>query len=79
MISVTGNQPASCMGEALRLLDGSPGAAPPLRLDGVTVGVKPIAIHYPTAVVAPPRWVFDANGKVARGWGLYGAGWSGGA
>ena len=44
-------------------------------LDGVTVGVDAIAIHYRnrgrrTTEVA----VFDANGKVARGWGLYDAG-----
>ena len=44
-------------------------------LDGVTVGVAALAIHYRnrgrrTTEVA----VFDANGKVARGWGLYDAG-----
>ena len=44
------------------------------ELDDVTVGVATIAIHYRSqGRRATEVAVFDADGKVARGWGLYGA------
>ena len=44
-------------------------------LDDVTVGVDAIAIQYRNrGRRATEIAVFDADGKVARGWGLYGAG-----
>ena len=43
-------------------------------LDDVNVGVGAIAIHYRNrGRRATEVAVFDADGKVARGWGLYGA------
>jgi ketosteroid isomerase-like protein len=45
------------------------------ELDDVHVGVDAIAIHYRNAGRATTEVaVFDADGRVARGWGLYGAG-----
>jgi hypothetical protein len=44
------------------------------ELDDVNVGVGAIAIHYRNqGRRATEVAVFDADGKVARGWGLYGA------
>ena len=44
------------------------------ELDDVNVGVDAIVIHYRNqGRQASEVAVFDADGKVARGWGLYGA------
>jgi ketosteroid isomerase-like protein len=45
------------------------------ELENVNAGVDAIAIHYRNrGRAATEVAVFDADGKVARGWGLYGAG-----
>ena len=44
------------------------------ELDDVDVGVGALAIHYRNrGRAATEVAVFDAQGKVAHGWGLYGA------
>ena len=78
VVSVTGEPSGIVRGrDALReYWTAALAERPDLRfdLDDVNVGVDAIAIHYRNrGRRATEVAVFDADGKVARGWGLYGA------